>query len=94
MARKDVVTEGIREDVDYKLGPAVGRCHLPLQGLGRVLLQLLTFNTPWKEFRVKSRNEAVCAPGKLVGQVFQQLDIIRRWFYEPNSSISSNLEQH
>ena len=41
MARKDVVTEGIREDVDYKLGPAVGCCHLPLQGLGRVLLQLV-----------------------------------------------------
>lgn len=39
MARKDAVTEGIREDVDYKLGPAIGPCHLPLQGLGRVPLQ-------------------------------------------------------
>ena len=32
----------------------VGTCHLPLQGLNYVLLQLLTFNT----FKVESRNEA------------------------------------
>ena len=34
--------------------PQVGTCHLPLQGLNHVLLQLLTFNT----FKVESRNEA------------------------------------
>ena len=38
-------------------------CHLPLQGLN-VLLQLLIFNTSRKEFRVKSRNEVLCAQGK------------------------------
>ena len=32
-------------------------CHKPLQ--------LLTFNTPWKEFRVQIRNEALCTLGKL-----------------------------
>ena len=36
-------------------------CHLPLQGLNHMLLQLLIFNTPW---RVESRNEALCAQGK------------------------------
>ena len=41
-----------------------GTCHLPLQGLNQVLLQLLTFNIPWKEFSVESRNEALCALGK------------------------------
>ena len=29
-----------------------GTCHLPLQGLTHELLQLLTFNIPWREFRV------------------------------------------
>ena len=41
----------------------MGICHLP------VLLQLLTFNTFWREFRVES--EAICAPGKLLEQVFR-----------------------
>ena len=39
-------------------------CHLLLQGLSHVLLQLLTFNNPWREFRVESRNEALCLWGK------------------------------
>ena len=55
-------------------------CHLPLQGLNHVLLQLLTFNTPWKEFRVEIRNEALCALGK-TGRTGLQIDIFRR-FYE------------
>ena len=42
-------------DVDYKLAFATGTCHIPLQGLKQVLLQLLIFNTSWKEFKVKSR---------------------------------------
>ena len=46
--------------------PQVGTCHLPLQGLNHVLLQLLTFNT----FKVESRNEA--QGGKKKGrQVFR-----------------------
>ena len=71
-----------------------GTCHPPLQEWNQVLLQLLTFNTLWKEFRVESRNEALGATGKLTGQVFRRLDIFRSWPYEPNSSISSYLEKH
>ena len=41
-----------------------GICCLPLWRLNAVLLQLLTFNMPWRESRVE--NEALCAPGKLV----------------------------
>ena len=50
--------------VNYKLAIAIDPCHLPLQGLNQVLLQLLVFNTPWKDFRVDSRNEALHARGK------------------------------
>ena len=39
----------------------IGTSHLPLQGLNQVLLQLLIFNSPWKEFRVESRNAAFCS---------------------------------
>ena len=42
-----------------------------------VLLQLLTFNRPRKAFRVEGRNEALCAPEKLVEQVFSELNILR-----------------
>ena len=31
-----------------------GTCHLPLQGLNQVPLQLMTFNSPWKKFTVKT----------------------------------------
>ena len=90
---KESTNEWIHEDVDYKLGPAIGPCHLPLQGLSQVLLQLLTFNTPWKEFRVESGNAVLCAQGKSGGAGLQ-IDISRSWFYEPNSCISSYLENH
>ena len=42
----------------------IGTCHLPLQGLNHKLLRLLTFNTPWKQFRVEIRREALCALGR------------------------------
>ena len=71
----------------------IGTCHLPLQGLNHVLLQLLTFNTLWKEYRVESRNEALCALGK-TGRTGLQTDIFRSRFYEPNFCISSYLEKH
>ena len=45
----------------YKLSLAMSACNLPLQGLNHVLCQLLTFNNPWKEFRVEIRSEALCA---------------------------------
>ena len=53
--------------------------YLPLWGLNHVLLQLLTFNTPWKEFRVESRNEALCAQGKAGRTGLQMV----RYFQEP-----------
>ena len=43
---------------------AMGTCHLPLPGLNHVLLQLLTFNTPWKGLRVENRNKSLCGLGK------------------------------
>ena len=82
------------DSINYKSALAVGTCHLLLQGLNQVLLQLLTSTTSWKEFRVEIRNEALCAWGKLAEQVFRELDILQSWFYEPNSCISSDLEKH
>ena len=79
--------------INYNLALAVGTCHLPLQGLNQVVLQLLTFNTLWKEFRVESGNEALSARGKTV-RAGLQIDMFRNWFYESNSYISSYLEQH
>ena len=46
-------------DVNYKLALAISTCHLPLQGLNHVLL--LTFSTPWKEFLVGIKSEAIRA---------------------------------
>ena len=57
---------------------------LPLQGLNHEWLQLLTFNTLWKEFRVESRNETLWALGK-TGRTGLWIAIFRRWFYEHNS---------
>ena len=34
--------------VDHKLAFAMGACHLPLQGLNHVLLELVTSNTSWR----------------------------------------------
>ena len=79
--------------INYNLALAVGTCHLPLQGLNQVVLQLLTFNTLWKELRIESGNEALSARGKTV-RAGLQIDMFRNWFYEPNSYISSYLEQH
>ena len=43
--------------------------------------------TPWKKFRVDSRNETFCAWGK-TGRTGLHMGIFRSWFYEPNSWIS------
>ena len=42
--------------VNYKLVLIMGTYHLPQQELNHMLLQLLIFNTLWKEFRVESRS--------------------------------------
>ena len=49
----------------------MGSRHLALQGLNHVLMQLLIFNTPWKEFRVEGRYEALCAQEKTGKTDFQ-----------------------
>ena len=69
----------------------MGTCHLPLQGLNHVLLQLLIFNTLWREFRVEKWG-TLCS-GK-TGRTGLKIDIFRSWFYEPNSTISLYLEKH
>ena len=69
------------------LALATGTCHLPLQGLNHVLLQLLTFNTPWRVFRVESRKEAWCGGGEQgTGKTgLQIVTYLWSWFYEPKS---------
>ena len=47
-----------------------GICHLLLQSLNPVLLQLLTFNTPWGS---SGWSEVLCAPGNLVEQAFRSV---------------------
>ena len=58
----------------------IDTCHLHLQRLnhGRWTAD---FQHPWKEFRVKVRNEALCALGK-TGRTGLQIDLFRRRFYE------------
>lgn len=68
-----------------------GTSRLPLQRSNCELLQLLTFNTPWKEFRVEIRTEALCVLGK-TSRTSPQIDIFRRRFCEPISCISSYLD--
>ena len=58
-----------------------------------MLLQLLTFHHPWKEFRVESRNKHSVDVGK-TGRTGLQIDVFRSWFYEPNSCTSLYLEKH
>ena len=60
----------------------------PLHGVEREPLQLPP------EQRGADRGEVVCALGKPGDQVFRELDIFRRRFYEPDSCISSYLERH
>ena len=73
----------------------VGTCQLPLQRLHHDHCKLLTFNTPWKEFRVEIKNKALCALGKTQknwpsdSQMFSGKD-----FMSPNSCIFSHLEKH
>jgi len=58
----------------------IGTCLLPVQGLNHVLLRLLIFNTPWKEFGVESRKEALCW-GRGEGDWQDRLS--ERYFQEP-----------
>ena len=62
-------TYSLQKLVNYKLALAKGICYLPLRRLDPVLMQLLTFCTPWRELSME--NEALRAPGKLVEQVFR-----------------------
>ena len=57
---------------------AVDTCPPPPQEFSRVLLQLLTFSTPWKKLRMEVKNEAPCILGKTGSAGFQ----IIRYFQE------------
>ena len=46
----------------------------------------------WKILR--DGNTRLCAPEKLVEQVFRLLNIFRNWFHDPNPYTSSYLEKH
>ena len=63
--------------INYKLAlpRAFAICLHIFRRLNPVLLQLLTLDVPGREFRVET--QAFCAPGKLVEQVFSQIDIFR-----------------
>ena len=50
--------------VNYKLALSIGTCHLPLQGLNRVLLQLLAFNTPLKRVQDGEKKWGTLCSGK------------------------------
>ena len=62
--------------IAFKIDNNKGTCHLPLWRLNPVLLQLLTFNTLW---RSSGWDEAFCAPGNLVGQVFRYFQELISW---------------
>ena len=53
----------------------IGTCHQLLPSTSSRIKSCAAtaaeFQHPLKEFRVESRNEAFCAPGKLAGQVFR-----------------------
>ena len=65
----------------------MGSRHLALQGLNHVLMQLLIFNMPWKEFRVEGRHEALCAQEKTgktgfqIVRYFQKLILWAQFLY-------------
>ena len=80
-----------KNSVNYKLAFALGACHLLLQELNQVLLQMLIFNTPWNKLRGKSRNETLLVLGKAgrtglqMVRYFQEL-FLQAWFLCPLKS--------
>ena len=61
----------------YKLVLVMGTCCLLLQELNHVMLWLLTFNTPWKEFWVENRKRNSVLWEKWAEQAFEWLNIFR-----------------
>ena len=49
----------------------MGTCHLLLQELNHVMLWLLPFNTPWKEFWVENRKRNSVLWEKWAEQAFE-----------------------
>ena len=60
----DSSIHGISRQEYWSGVPLPSPCHLLLQGLNQVLLQMLIFNTPWNKFRGKCRNETLFVLGK------------------------------
>ena len=72
--------------VSHKRALVAVACHLSLQGLNYVPLQLLTSNTPWRNSRLESRNEALGTLGTLQdrsldGQYSQELILWAQFLY-------------
>ena len=67
----------------------MGTCHLPLWALNHVLLQLLTFNAPWNEFRVREQKWGALCSGKnwqnrfSDSQLFQESTLWAQFLYLP-----------
>ena len=56
--------------VNHKLALAMTACHLSLEGLNHVLLQLLTSNTSWRRSGWRAEMKHSVAREKLAGQAF------------------------
>ena len=72
-----------RQEMNYIWALPTKECCLPsgstrIASLATAVTEL-TFNTPWKNLRVETGNEALCS-----GRMGLQIDIFRRKFYEPN----------
>ena len=68
--------------------------HSALQGLSHRPLQSLTFNTPWKEFRVGIRNEILRVLGKLAEQALQIIRFSGEIFMSPISCITDSMDMN
>ena len=56
--------------VNHKLALAMTACHLSLEGLNHVLLQLLPSNTSWRRSGWRAEMKHSVAREKLAGQAF------------------------
>ena len=84
---KQVRAASLQRSCQLQIGPR----HVPLQGLDH-MLQQLTSTCP-EGAQGEDQEWGTLCFGK-TGRIGLQLDILRSWFYEPDSCISSYLEKH
>ena len=77
--------------VNYKWALAMGTCHLPLQGLNHMLLQLLIATLAERSSGWRAEMRHSVFGEKLAEHVFSYFQEL---IYEPSSYISSYLEKH